>query len=571
MLWLVLLFLLRIFFDDISVYSGASVIIDLSVFGAVTYLLRTNKVSRALMSWQFLRQRRYKKIQRQFTLAIVSDLLRFFSLPFIFLWFTRWFEAWPNLMAHVPSSHYLNYLDVFIFSLGFSVVLDADWIIRFLSKARLTTGRQVLFHYLATIFIGTFLLLLPISVKDGQELYLIDALFLSVSALSVTGLAPIDIGSTLSLIGQTIILVLIQLGGLGIVLITAGFSVATMNRLSLNSILLGREMYGECRVGEVPQFMARVVGLTIAIEAFGALALYLSFPPGMPNPWFNAIFHSVSAFCNAGFGLYPESLGHQVFGGVGIATVCALIVIGGMGFPILLDLGSLLKNRNVRRSMNPHMQLTLITMLFFLISGTILFFFFEYLRPTANLGMVDIAKQSIFYSISSRTAGFGMIPIESFHLSALFCIILLMIVGANPSSTGGGVKTTTIGVIIVSVWHTIRGRKQIVFSGRAIPDQTLARAITVVTLYLLFSGVAFVILVMSEDISPFALGFEVISALSTVGLSMSVTPHLSIFGKVIIMFLMLFGRIGILSIVLMGLGSSSPSKLKYPESDFFVG
>lgn len=571
MLWLITLFLLRIFFDELSNYSGFSLILDLGGLGAFAYLLRTNKVSRALVSWQFLRHRRHKKFQRQLTLALASDLLRLFSLPFIFLWYTRWFEAWPDLMVHVPSSHYLNYLDVFIFSLGFSVVLDADWITRFLSKVRLTTGRQVLFHYLAAILIGTFLLLLPISVKPDQELYLIDALFLSISALSVTGLAPIDIGSNLSMVGQIIILILIQLGGLGIVLITAGFSIATMNRLSLNSILLGREMYGECRVGEVPQFMARVVGLTIAIEAFGALMLYFSFPPGMPNAWFNAIFHSVSAFCNAGFGLYPESLGHQFFSGFGITTVCALIIVGGMGFPILLDFGSLLTNRNMRQSMNPHMRLTLITMVFFLFSGTALFFFFELLRPTANLDVIGIAKQSLFYSISSRTAGFGMVPVETFHLSALFCLILLMIVGANPSSTGGGMKTTTIGVLLVSVWHTIRGSRQIVFSGRAIPDHTVARALTVVTLYLLFSGVAFVILVVSEDISPFALGFEVISALSTVGLSMSVTPHLSVFGKIVIMFLMLLGRIGILSIVLAGLGSSSPSKVKYPESDFFVG
>ena len=164
-----------------------------------------------------------------------------------------------------------------------------------------------------------------------------------------------------------------------------------------------------------------------------------------------------------------------------------------------------------------------------------------------------------------------MVPVEKFHLSALFCLVLLMAVGANPSSTGGGIKTTTIGVLLTAVYHTLLGSRQTVFKGRAIPTSTVARALTVVVLYGLISGFALTVLVMSEDASPFALGFEVISALSTVGLSMGVTSGLSSFGKIVIMFLMLFGRIGILAILLAGLGHVSPSRVKYPEDDFFVG
>lgn len=539
--------------------------------GALLHLVRTNKVAEAWQAWQFLRYRRHKRVKIQLNLALASDLLRLLALPFVGLWFFRWFGVWPDLLGHLPSSRDLTYLDVCIGALGLSSALDAKWLAKMLSRIQMTTGRQVLLHYGAAIILGTLLLLLPFSLKEGQSLTVLDALFVVVSALSVTGLTPFDVGTVLAFPGQVILLILIQLGGLGIVLITAGFSIATFDRLSLNSVLLGREMYSSCRVGDVPQFLARVVGLTVAVEALGALLIYFSLPDDMNGRWFYAVFHSVSAFCNAGFSLDSASLNGSSFGFYSISVICFLIVLGGFGFPMLLDLGNSFQRRRVRDLVTPHMRLTVTVMVLLLMGGTVFFFLLESLRPSADLGHWERLAQSIFYSISSRTAGFGMVPVETFHFSALFGLILLMAVGANPSSTGGGMKTTTIGVLLMSVLHTLRGSRQTVFGRRAIPAETVARALTIVVLYLATSGLALTLLVISEDASPFALGFEVISALSTVGLSMGVTAGLSPFGKVVVMFLMLFGRIGILSIVLVGLGQVSPSRVRYPEDDFFVG
>lgn len=572
MFWLVILIFIRLIFPWLTPdHAGSSVILDLTALGALFFLIRTNKVSEAWDHWQFLRYRNHKKVAVRFNLALASDFLRLLSLPFIGLWFFRWIKSWPEVLVQLPSPQDLTYLDIFICAVGISTLLDAKWLSRLLSRVHITTGRQILIHYSVAIVLGTFFIILPFSLNENQALSLVDAVFVVISALSVTGLSPIDIATVFSFPGQFILLVLIQLGGLGVVFITAGFSIATYDRLSMNSLLLGREMYNSCRVGDVPKFLAKVVGLTVFIESLGAVLIYMSLPPEMPNRWFSAVFHAVSAFCNAGFSLDSANLNGAPFGFFSITIICLLIVFGGLGFPILMEIGNLFRRQSFRSKVSPHVRLTLLVMFFLLFAGTAFFYLFESLRPSASLTPWERLGQSLFYSISSRTAGFGMVPVETFHLSALFGLVLLMIVGANPSSTGGGVKTTTLGVLLMSVLHTLKGSKQTVFAGRSIPGDTVARALTIVVLYLVTSGLALTILVISEDVSSFALGFEVVSALSTVGLSMGVTAKLSSFGKIIIMFLMLFGRVGILSIVLAGLGHVSPSRVRYPEDDFFVG
>lgn len=191
-----------------------------------------------------------------------------------------------------------------------------------------------------------------------------------------------------------ILLILIQLGGLGIVLITAGFSIATFERLSLNSVLLGREMYSSCRVGDAPQFLARVVGLTVALEAFGALLIYFSLPLDMSGRWFYAVFHAVSAFCNAGFALDAASLNGSAFRFFSVSVLCCLIVLGGFGFPFLLDLGSACQKKRSRSVVTPHMRLTLTVMVVLLVAGTLFFFLLESLLPSADLGHWERLGQS---------------------------------------------------------------------------------------------------------------------------------------------------------------------------------
>lgn len=573
MVWLFLLLILRILFPWLPSVAWKSLILDVGVAASLLYLFRSHQVSRAIKAWAILRRQNHEFImRRKLNIALASDLLRLISLPFAILWLWRWREGIQNIFASPPTLREFNFIDTYLFCLFVAMLLDTERFRRWLTTMHMTSTRKMLLQYSAAILIGGFLLVMPSSVQQGQSLSLLDSMFITVSALSVTGLSPIDVGTVLSLSGQLILLILIQLGGLGIVLITAGFSFMTFRRVSMNSILLGREMYSNARAGEVPEFLTRVVACTLIIEILGAVALYFTLPSDTPHRIFIAIFHAVSAFCNAGFSTYSTGLHETVFYTPGIGVICLLIIVGGLGFPIIFDLWSaFVKRERLSRILSPHARLTLYVMLFLLILGPIIFFTLETLRPTAEVGHLQRLANSIFYSISSRTAGFNMFPVDSFHASALFWLILLMVIGANPTSTGGGIKTTTIGVLITAVVRSIRGDLQTTFEGRTIPQETISRALTVVTLYMFVAGVATMILVITENLPPFALAFEVISALSTVGLTLSVTAKLTTFGKVVIMVLMLFGRIGILSFLLAGLGNVSRSKVSYPEDDFFVG
>lgn len=572
MVWLVTLLILRLAYPWIADAAWKSLAIDVGIVSSFIYLVRSHQISRALEAWHFLKRKHHQVMRRQLNLALASDLLRLVSLPFGFMWLWRWRNGWTGIFENVPTAREFNYVDAFLFCLFLAYLLDTEKFRRWLLKMQMTSGRQVLIQYSAGILAGTFLLEMPTSLNPGQALSIIDALFITVSALSVTGLSPVDVSSVFSFSGQVILLGLIQLGGLGIVLITAGFSFMTFRRLSMNSILLGREMYNTCRTGEVPEFLTRVVALTLSFELLGAISLYFNLPANTPNRIFTAVFHSISAFCNAGFSTFPANLYQTPFSLMGIVTICFLITIGGMGFPILLDLWSSLQKRERNlRLLSPHARLTLYVMSILFVLGPLVFFLLETLRPTAELSLSTRLGQALFYSISSRTAGFGMVPIETFHPSALFWLILLMAIGANPSSTGGGIKTTTVGVLVTAVIRTIQGHRQTTFHGRAIPLATMSRALTVVALYLFVAGIAIMLLVVTENIPPFAVAFEVFSALSTVGLSLNVTSQFSVFGKIMLIFLMLFGRIGILSFLLAGIGRTKTSKVRFPEDDFFVG
>lgn len=572
MFWLLSLLIIRITYFWTMDFPWKSLIIDAGLGASLIYLFRSHQISRAFEAWYYLRRRSHQIMKRQFNLAIASDLLRLISIPFALLWLLRWKNGFDGVFSTPPTQYQFNCIDAFLFCLLLAYMLDTGLIRRWLFRMKITSGRQVLIQYAIAILAGTFLLEMPTSLQSGQALSLLDSMFITISALSVTGLSPVDVGTVLSFSGQMILLVLIQLGGLGIVLITAGFSFITFRRLSLNSILLGREMYSTCRTGEIPEFLTRVVTLTVLIEMIGTLCLYWSLPADTPNRLFTAIFHSVSAFCNAGFSTFSTGLHQTPFSSFGIVAICLLIILGGLGFPIFLELWSSFVKREKKFSiLSAHTKLTLMVMFTLLIVGPILFFILETVQPSTTISLWNRMGNSLFYSISSRTAGFGMIPISTFQPAALFWLLLLMIIGANPSSTGGGIKTTTLGILITCVVRTIQGRHQTTFHRRSIPSETINRALTVIVLYLFTAGLAMMFLSITEKIPVFSMCFEVFSALSTVGLSMDVTSKLSIFGKIVIMFLMLFGRIGILSFLLAGVGHISKSKVQYPEDDFFVG
>lgn len=571
LLTLIIMIVLRLCIPWLNLGGWASIIIDLAILRSAFFIFSGRHFLRILKEWNFLKVRDHQFVKKRFILDVIISGLKFASLFFASLWFSRWVLGFSNVFHLAVDPQDLTYVDVFVFCQIVALVLEGGFVRRLLLRSRVTVGRQILLQYGVAILIATPLLLMPFSLNPGESLSLIDALFVAVSAITVTGLSPVVISDVFSHAGLVIILLLIQLGGLGIILVIAGFSIARFGRMSMDTILMGQEMYGS-RAGDVPSFLGRVVLLTLAVEGMGAFLLYMCLPSDTSNRLFTAVFHSVSAFCNAGISTFSSGLESGTFYFPALFIICFLIIIGGMGFPILLDILNMLRSpKKGFKHLSAYTKLTLLVMSILLVSGSCLFFAFETVRPDEQLGFFKRIGYALFYSVSSRTAGFGVAPAETLHASSLFFLSFLMLLGANPSSTGSGIKTTTVGVLFLSIYNSILGKDQVVFGGRAIPATVVSRALTVVVLHLLVASVALVVLVLIEPLPAGPMGFEVISALSTVGFSMGVTQELSVVGKAVIISLMLAGRFGILAVLLMSIGRSSRTRIHYPEDEFFVG
>jgi len=572
-MWLFfLLILFRASFGYFQSHYGVEVVFDLVAVYLIWPLLKKVEIRKAIEAWRYLRYRKNTRKKIQFVSAIVLDILRLMAIFYLTSWLVRWARFDWKAGGSSVTPRDLSFIDTFFLCFFLSQFATAHRWSWWISKIPLNHGRQVVLHYLAAILIGSLLLLSPFSIKLGASLSVIDAFFLSVSALSVTGLSPVDISQVLTQWGQFILLSLIQLGGLGIVMVTAALSYAANSRLSLSSMQLGQTTFGTHHPGEIPKFLSQVLYATLFFETLGALLLYYSLPEELPNRIFCAIFHSISAFCNAGFSIFPNNLHASPFFGGGIVVICFLIVIGGIGFPVLFDLQKMLLQKKISyERLSPHSQLSLLATFLLLVGGAGLFFLFEITHLSSGLDFLSGLGHSIFYSITARTAGFNMLPVERFHASAQLFLLLLMLIGANPASTGGGIKTTTVGVLFATVYSTLTNKNQTIVFRRQIPFQVVKKSLSIVIIYLLIAGLAITVLTITEERTSFELSFEVISALSTVGLSLGITSKLSVLGKLIIMFLMLFGRVGILTIVLAGIGQAKPSRIRYPEDDFYVG
>jgi trk system potassium uptake protein len=573
-MWLLsLLIFFRLSLSWVQSHYVYEIIFDCVLLYMVWPLIKKIQVGQAIQAWRYLKYRQSFRKRIEFISAIVLDILRIMAFCYLGFWLLRWTQVdWTSVESTIKERD-LNFLDAFFLCFFLSQVATAHKWGWWLSKFHFSHGRQILFHYLVTIFLATFLLLMPFAVQPHQSLSLIDSFFLSVSALSVTGLSPVDISQVLTQWGQFILLVLIQLGGFGVIMITAAVSFAANRRVSLSSMVLGQTTFGTANAGDMPRFLTKVFSVTVLFESFGALFLYFSLPEGHPHRLFHAIFHSVSAFCNAGFSLFPDSLNQSPLLGGGLIVICFLIILGGLGFPVLFDLEKMLKQKKSLGwdSLSPYSRLVLLSTVVLLLGGASFFFLFESFHSESSLGFFELLGQSLFYSVSSRTAGFNLLPVDTFHPSVQAFLLLLMAIGANPASTGGGLKTTTVGVLFITVYNTLRNQDQAVIFGRSISYNIVKKALSIVVLYLMIAGLAMTILIVTEGQSSLEISFEVISALSTVGLSLGLTSKLSFLGKLVVMFLMLFGRIGILTIVLAGIGEKKKSNVRYPEDDFFIG
>ncbi len=553
---------------------GWSLILDfISVF-TIVYLLggyfsfaRKNfrKIPRLLSAWAATGESRR-------LLSIIREFSMWVSVGFLGLRISRWTEGWQAGIELEGVLHFNNYFSASILFMGISWMLSLKKVQHRLRDLQYTSGRKLLFSYILLALMATIFLMLPFSLQPGKVLSLVDASFIVVSAISVTGLVPVNIAETLSLPGQFLILFLIQIGGLGIIMLSAALAAATFKKLSLAHSLVSKELYDIPDIGNMAQFLTKVFVLTLGIEFVGALLLFFSLPVEMNERLFHAIFHAVSAFCNAGFSSFPTNLENSPMGLGGMGVIGFLVVLGGLGFPVLIDLLQSLRNAKCYRSLNANTRLTLWTVATLLFLGTAGIFLMESFSPVmGGKTWLNNLGTAIFYSVSARTAGFNHLPMNDLGMTSIVVLILLMVVGGSPLSTAGGLKTTTVGVLVAAAWSSLRGLQWTQFGNRMIANKTIMRALTGLVLYVLVSMTAILLLTVTERMDPWIIIFEVISAMSTVGLSLGATPELSSFGKMLVMFLMMAGRIGLVTFMYAGIGNRQSQRYRVPQDQFFIG
>lgn len=431
---------------------------------------------------------------------------------------------------------------------------------------------SLMLSFALVIFVGTVLLMLPSASVAHRVTAPIDALFIATSATCVTGLAVFDIGSTLTLMGQLVVLLLIQIGGLGIMTISTAFALIMGQRLTLKLENIMYSVMGKYRRLDIFQLLKSVILVTVIIELVGAALLFFVFSREMSpaQAIYHSIFHSVSAFCNAGFSLFPDSLTHYVEQPLLNVVITLLIILGGIGFAVIIDLYHRFFTR-ANHKLSLHSKVVLTTTAALLLLGFIGFFWAEYNNTMAGFDLDKRLFSSWFQSTSSRTAGFDTIAFEEISPATVLVCQALMFVGASPGSTGGGMKTTTLALLVISVISLLRGRRELTVFNRKIPMQNLREAVALLSLITFILLLSTFILLLVEGKTFSTVSFEAISAFSTCGLSMGITPFLTNLGKFIIILLMYIGRIGPLTMIYALSMRKVQPRLSYAEEKIVIG
>ncbi|HHY82397.1 MAG TPA: Trk family potassium uptake protein [Clostridiales bacterium] len=440
----------------------------------------------------------------------------------------------------------------------------------------MSPARVLALSFLLTIILGTALLLLPAASVQGQSMGFMDALFTATSAVCVTGLVVVDTGTQLSLLGQLVILFLVQTGGLGIMTMSTLVFMLLGKRITLRERLLIMEALNLHNLQGVVRLTRRILLITFLIEAAGAFLLALRFIPvfGWGTGIYFSIFHSISAFCNAGFDLMGHYSSLTGFTGDVIINfiILGLIVLGSLGFTVIMDLG---RHGFHIRKWTLHTKIVVFATAALALSGSIFFFLVEYNNPDTmgHLSLGNKILASLFLSAGSKTAGMNTISIGVLTNASKFLMMLLMFIGGSPSSMGGGIKTTTFSVILLMVWSVIKGKEDIVVFKKCIPISIALRALAIALISLLALSVVISVLSLLESAPFMDIMFQAASALGTVGLSvMDIAGMLNI-SKMILVLSMFMGRVGPLSLTLAFAKkqSLSSNSIHYPEERIMVG
>ena len=441
-----------------------------------------------------------------------------------------------------------------------------------------STTQLILLSFLLAIFVGSILLYLPISSKTGKAVSYIDALFTSTTSVSVTGLVTVPTFSTWSFFGQLVILVLIQVGGLGIITIMSMLMILLHRKIGIGNRLLIQDAFNLNSLSGLVIFVKKVVVGTFIVEGIGALCYMAVFVPeyGVKGIWIS-IFNSISAFCNAGIDIIAEdSLCGYVANPIINIVTCALIILGGIGFIVWWDVLGVLKNKknNRLRSLSLHSKIALSMTAFLIVSGAILFFAFEYNNPCTigQYSFVDKLQISVFQSVTTRTAGFATIPQKHMTDASSMVSILLMFIGGSPVGTAGGVKTVTIAVLFATAVSAVKNRNEVNFYNRNISRHSIMKAIGVLGMSFITVFISTVLLSLISNAEILDVLYETVSATATVGLTRNLTATLNTLGKIIIIITMYLGRVGPISLaVAFGIKKKSENIIKNPTEEISVG
>lgn len=421
--------------------------------------------------------------------------------------------------------------------------------------------------FLAVILLGTALLELPISVKGGKSLNLFDSLFTATSAVCVTGLVAVDTGVTFSPFGQAVLLVLIQVGGLGFMVFATMLMGLLGRKLSIRGRLLIRESMNGFTLSGLGKLTGLYLALALGIEFVGTLVLSVQFIPlyGLRRGLWFAAFHAVSAFCNAGFDLFGRFQSLTAFSGdpLVLLTVAGLIVLGGLGFTVILEV---LRNREGWKGLSLHTRIVLAATASLLVFGTLYFLLAEWHMDALN---------AFFQSVTLRTAGFNSVDLAGIKDGSKLFGSLLMMVGASPASTGGGMKTTTVAVLVLLLTSVVKGDGEVNFSRRRLSGDTVRRALAVAALFTSVLALDTLAISLIED-GRFPLAdvlFECASAMGTVGVSSIGTPNLTVASRALLMPMMFLGRVGplTLAVAVARRQGKTRSLSKYPEEKIMIG
>lgn len=452
-------------------------------------------------------------------------------------------------------------------------------------RFRISPTQTVVGSFAVMILIGAILLNMPLASRDGNSIGFVNALFTATSAVCVTGLIVVDTGTHWTTIGQTIIMVLIQIGGLGIMTFSTLLALLVRRKISLKERLLLQEAFNQFEPEGMVRLTKRIIITTFTIEFIGALMYASVFIPqfGWLKGAYMGLFHSVASFCNAGFDLMGQYTGpftsftSYVNNPIININTMLLIIIGGLGFTVWIDIYYALKNRDVSR-LSLHSKVVLTMTIGLILFGAIFIFIMEINNPETikNLPLSGKVLASFYHSVTPRTAGSNTLDTGALTMPTMFLTIILMFIGGASGSTAGGIKTNTAGILFYTILSVIKGREDTEVYHRRLPKYLIFRAAAVAMIS--FFIVVFATMALSIAEAPYnsnfgALLFEATSAFGTVGLTMNLTPHLTLAGRIVIILCMFAGRVGPLSLILALSHKANNNKthLKYPEDRIMVG